>query len=200
MITQWATPECPAAGTPKDSLEPRLFVISGEDPADLEALAHEYREQFHPFHPIGPVERFLVDTMIQCDWKKRRLTRAENQFLRVISEVFNDSSEPLGAGYEFDVAGPNILKNFFRQQQANERSYFRAITELRSQQQQCQPAKPVQAAQDATPPGPEPQHYPQTGGIGFVPQQTVPGAQPEPAVTYINLGTGHPKDGLVFVG
>jgi hypothetical protein len=197
MITQCAAPECPATGIPKDSLEPRLFVIPGEDPADLEALAREYREQFHP---VGPVERFLVDTMIQCDWKKRRLTRAENQFLRVISKVFNDSSEPLGAGYEYDGAGPNILKSFFRQQQANERSYFRAITELRSQQQQRQPAKPVQAAQEATPPVPEPQHYPQTGGIGFVPQQTVPGPQPEPAVTYINLGTGHPKDGLVFVG
>jgi hypothetical protein len=202
------TPGCPAEGNPtthsaapKDSLDAHLHVIPGEDPADLEALAREYRTQFHP---VGPVERFLVDTLIQCDWKKRRLTRAENQFLRVISEAFHDYSEPLGAGYEFDGAGPNILRSFFRQQAANERSYFRAITELRSQQEQRQPAKPAQPAKEASVP-PEPQHhYPQTGGIGFVSQNDAPAVplaptEPAPPVT-INLGKGHPKDGLVFVG
>src|ERR1017187_6113146 len=143
------TPERPAAGNPKDSIDSRFYVIPGEDPVELEALAREYREQFHP---VGPVERFLVDTLIQCDWKKRRLTRAENQFLRVISKAFNDHSEPLGAGYEFDGSGPNILKNFFRQHTANERSYFRAMTELRSLQEQRQPAKPAQPAKEASVP------------------------------------------------
>jgi hypothetical protein len=189
------TPECPAAGNPKDSIDARFHVIPGEDPAELEALAREYREQFHP---VGPVERFFVDTLIQCDWKRRRLTRAENQFLRVISKAFNDSSEPLGAGYEYDGVGPNILKNLFRQQAANERSYFRAITELRSQQQQRQPAQSAQPAKDTSLPT-ESHHYPPTGGIGFVPQPDAPPAQPAPLVT-VNLGKGHPKDGLVFVG
>ena len=186
------TPERPAAGNPKDSIDSRFYVIPGEDPAELEALAREYREQFHP---VGPVERFFVDTLIQCDWKKRRLTRAENQFLRVISKVFNDSPEPLGAGYEYDGAGPNILRSLFRQQAANERSYFRAITELRSLQQQRQPAQPAHQPS----PSPEPNHYPQTGGIGFVPQPDAPPAAPAIPVV-VNLGKGHPKEDLVFVG
>jgi hypothetical protein len=193
MINPSAKPtECPAARTPKDSLDPGLFVIPGEDPADLEALAREYRQQFQP---VGPVERFLVDTLIQCDWRKRRLTRAENQFLRVIAKAFNDSAEPFGAGYEWDGTGPNILKSFFRQQAANERSYFAAMTELRNQQQQRQPAKPANQPS----PSPVPKHHPQTGGIGFVPSPDTPAAPPAPPVV-VNLGKGHPKEGLVFVG
>jgi hypothetical protein len=48
----------------KHGIEARSLVIPGEDPAELEALALDYRTQFHP---EGPLERFLVDTLIRAD-------------------------------------------------------------------------------------------------------------------------------------
>lgn len=186
---------CPAEGNPAtdNSLDARCFVIPGEDPAGFEALVREYREQFLP---AGPVERFLVDTLIQCDWKKRRLTRAENQFLRLIARTLTGSSELLRAAYESGGPHSGALHSLFRLQAANERSYFRAITELRRLQQQRQPAQPGREAFD-------PQHHPQTGGIGFVPKSAPPEPAPpeHPAAPIVlNLGKGHPPEGLVFVG
>ena len=51
-------------------------VIPGEDPCQLEALAADYHRQFQP---AGPLERFLVDSLVYADWQLRRLRRAEAQ-------------------------------------------------------------------------------------------------------------------------
>ena len=67
--------------TPEDtSKSPRLKtginaqsqVISGEDPAELAALAAEYHDQFQPATALA---RFLVDALISADWQLRRLRR-----------------------------------------------------------------------------------------------------------------------------
>lgn len=131
----------PAAGAPtrsKDFFNCPIYVIPGEDPADLEALISEYRSKFKP---EGPIERFLVDTLIECDWRKRRIARAENEFLRISLKAFRENEGPLGASYEYDVTGPNILKTFHRQHRANERSYFRALRDLHAAQQERQSAQ-----------------------------------------------------------
>ena len=44
----------------KPRFDARSYVIRGEDPAQLEAIATGYFEQFQPH---GPVERLLVETM-----------------------------------------------------------------------------------------------------------------------------------------
>ena len=62
-------------------IEARSLVIPGEDPAELEALALEYHQQFNA---VGPLERFLVDTLVRDDWNRRRYTRIEAQVLKVL--------------------------------------------------------------------------------------------------------------------
>ena len=48
------------APLPKPRFDARSYVVRGEDPAQLEALATGYFEQFQPH---GPVERLLVETL-----------------------------------------------------------------------------------------------------------------------------------------
>ena len=109
-------------------------VIPGEDPAEFEALAAAYH---HQFQPVGPLEARLVETIIQSDWMERRLNRIETEMLR---HLLADESLPadcaLGAVYARDAERQNPLYRVFQRRMAAERSYFRAIRELRAIQQQ----------------------------------------------------------------
>jgi hypothetical protein len=63
----------------KHGMDAQSLIIPGEDPAELEALAHDYHLQFRPH---GPEETFLVETLIRTDWNKSRLRRIETELLR----------------------------------------------------------------------------------------------------------------------
>ena len=54
----------------KHGLDAQSVIIPGEDPAEYDALAAQYRDEFHP---ATPSEAFHVDTMLRADWQKRRL-------------------------------------------------------------------------------------------------------------------------------
>jgi hypothetical protein len=60
----------------RSGIDAKSQVIHFETPADLEYLKIEYRDRFHP---ITPVERMLVDTLIDCEWLIRRFRRIEAQ-------------------------------------------------------------------------------------------------------------------------
>jgi hypothetical protein len=60
----------------KSGLHAQSQVIPGEYPAELEALAASYREEFQPESPQNSV---LVDSMIAADWQLRRLRKMEAQ-------------------------------------------------------------------------------------------------------------------------
>src|SRR5256885_7632534 len=55
-------------------LDAKSVIIPGEDPAEYDALAGGYRDEFCP---ATPSETFVVDTMIRADWSKRRLQPME---------------------------------------------------------------------------------------------------------------------------
>ena len=136
-------------------LEARPLVIPGEDPAELEALALDYYNQFHP---EGPLERFLVDTLVRADWDRRRYTRMEGQLLQSGLDALESRSAQL----------------VFRRLAYAERLYFRSLKELRRAQkdraiedevgQALPPAKPLthSSAPNPQPLAPE--------EIGFVPE------------------------------
>ncbi len=141
------TPEGKAAvrfNALKHGLDAGLLVIPGEDPEELDALIFEYYEQFRP---ETPVSRYLVDTLVQCDWSRRRLSRLEANIITALS-----GEEPSGPLARADRAalGSAPLDRVFRQLNALERQYFRALAELRRLPEQ--------------PPAAE---------IGFVPQESV---------------------------
>ena len=49
-------------------------VIPDEDPEQLRELAHSYIERWEP---SLDEERYLVDNLVRCDWRMRRLNRVE---------------------------------------------------------------------------------------------------------------------------
>src|SRR5437764_7495078 len=65
----------------KHGLDAKSVIIPGEDPAEYEALAAEYREEFQP---ATPSETFHVDSMIRADWQKRRLQPVETELYQTI--------------------------------------------------------------------------------------------------------------------
>ena len=122
----------------KHGVDARSLVIPGEDPAELEALAHDYHEQFRP---VGPLESFLVDTLVQSDWNKRRYARAEAQLLSAVVVHPEVPTEcPLGAVFARD--DNQTLQRIFRRLQAAEQSYFRSLKELRRTQAERQSQGP----------------------------------------------------------
>jgi hypothetical protein len=115
-------------------IDARSLLLPGEDPAELEALAQDYRDRFRP---NGPLENYLVDALIQSDWQKRRYLRAEAQLLGTAMLDPEIPVEcPLGAVYAQDTT--EGVRRILRRLDSAERSYFRALQELRRRE----PARP----------------------------------------------------------
>ena len=100
--------------------------LNDEDPDALADLISEYYEEFRP---EGPRERYYVDSMIQSDWLRRRLCRSEAELYRALTEG-EESDTSLGKAWERDAAGPNALTKIFRQLNALDRDYGRAMNAL----------------------------------------------------------------------
>jgi hypothetical protein len=101
----------------KSGIHAESQVIPGEDPAELEALAANYCEQFQP---ATPLEVFLVDAIVTADWQLRRLRKLE---ARLWEREFSAPEE---------IPGP-ALTRLHRRIDAAERSYYRALKELQAQ-------------------------------------------------------------------
>jgi hypothetical protein len=153
----------------KHGVDARQTVIPGENQADLECLAAEYQDHLCP---ATAVERYLVDTLILSDWLRRRLQRAQAELYTVLAGHPGLVGR-LSYAWESDAAGSNTLQKVFRQLSTLERSYLRALTELRRIKEDCDQPAPAQ------PPEPQPisaSAPPQTGGLGFV--SSTPGLAP----------------------
>jgi hypothetical protein len=167
-------------------VEARSLVIPGEDPAELEALAAQY---FERFQPVGPSERFFLETIVHADWDRRRYSRIEGRILQ--QQMREEKASAIEA-----VAG-KMSQLVYRRLAASERSYFRALRELQREQNQrltekealaealalsaalalTGPAKPAAAPMESAP-------------IGFVPDES---RQPvEPAAKDRSTGLENP--------
>jgi len=154
----------------KHGLEARSLVIPGEDPAELEALALDYHAQFNP---VGPLEDYLVDTLVQSDWARRRWVRLEAQVTTIMLAEQGAGAEPQFA--PFTGTEPRLI---FRRLAAAERSYFRALKELGRAQQARQAQDEEPCGEPAAVSNPAPAS-PAEPPIGFVPPICVrPVSQP----------------------
>jgi hypothetical protein len=147
-------------------LEARSRVIPGEDPAQFESLAAAYHSQFNP---VGPLEDFLVESIVAADWNRRRYTLIEAQLYRALMSAARrrldapknpDPISELAAVFGDDVIGAKILQSAFRQLASAERSYFRALTQLRRAQNERRAEEQAEQAEAEAPPAVPP--------IGFV--------------------------------
>jgi hypothetical protein len=152
------TPEGKAAvrlNALKHGLDARLLVIPGEDPDELDALALEYYDQFRPETPVA---RYLVDSLVHCDWNRRRLLRLQANIIRSLSG--EDPNDPF-ARADRAAFGPAPLDRVFRQLNALERQYFRALAQLHRPSEQPPVHEigfvpPNPSVQPISPPAPPP--------------------------------------------
>ena len=146
----------------KHGIDAASVVIPGEDPAEYEALAADYRRDFRP---QSPSEIFHVDTMLRADWLKRRLQLVEGDLYRTLLAETPGAS--LAAALLSESPAARLLARTQRQIAAFERTWHRANTELSRAR--------AEAAKDLDDCGPSFDRYldfispPLPARIGFVP-------------------------------
>ena len=157
-------PDLPGAAL-HTGIDAAAQVIPGEDPGQLEALAADYHRQFQP---VGPLERFLVDSLVYADWQLRRLRRAEAQLwhdqLRQARESYKGLNEAAPLGHVFERARDDF-HYMQRRIDSTERSYFRSLKQLQRLQP---PPREIPAPELASFRQPAP-----VAQIGFVPQPRI---------------------------
>ena len=148
----------------------KLLVIPGENPDELVELARDYRLQFRP---DGPEQEFLLETLVNADWLRRRYMRLEAEITNQALAEMEPCPNPLGALYLSNSPAARALDRIRRQYEAAQRAWLTAYKHL--------DALRKQAAETAlfTMAAPLPMSIPPQPEIGFVP----PGAaQASPTV------------------
>jgi hypothetical protein len=132
----------------KHGIDAQSLVIPGEDPAQLQELADDYQSTLQP---TNPVENFLVDTVIHCDWNKRRYIRVQSQLLRLVlpANAAADAVDfALAETFLDSTAEAKALQRVARRIAAEHRNYMRALAEL----QRLRKPKPEPEPEPAQPP------------------------------------------------
>jgi hypothetical protein len=119
----------------KRGIDAASLVIPGEDPADYDALADHYLQEFRP---QSPSESFHVDTMLRADWQKGRLQRVEAELFRTV--LAESPGNSLAAVLLAESPAAKLLVRVQRQIAAFERTWYRANTELRRARAEAEPA------------------------------------------------------------
>jgi hypothetical protein len=152
----------------KSGLDAKSQVIPGEDPAELAALAENYRRQFQP---ATPFEIFLVDALVTADWRLRRFRKLEP--LLWCEDALFDPDSPEARG----------LTRLYQRLDAAERSFYRALKELQRQIAARAEAELAALSQPDTAIAHESPFFPPQE-IGFVSpllEQPLPSAAPVPS-------------------
>ena len=146
----------------KHGLDAKTLVLKHEQQSDLDLLTAEY---FDSCKPTTPKQRYLVETLINCDWLRRRYLRTETELWnRNIDDtefVDSDSKKPQKwpLGRAFGWKSDQLVRVDHRLYSAH-RTYTSAVKQL----QVLQAADTTAPAPDSTPvqgpadptPSPEP--------------------------------------------
>jgi hypothetical protein len=131
-------------------------IMFDETPEDLADLSAEYHEHHNP---ADSDQRFLVDTLVNYEWRIRRIRRVEAALWQTASNTFlvknieTTSTCTSGDAFATDSA---TFERLQRVANSCERVYYRAHKELERLQAQTQ-AKVGQALPPANPGAPLPQ-------------------------------------------
>jgi hypothetical protein len=168
-------------------------IMFDEKPEDLAELSAEYHDQCSP---ADAKQRFLVDTLVNNEWRLRRIRRVEAELWQTASDFFLvkniETTVTCTSGDAF-AADSSTFERLQRVANSCERVYHRASHELERLQAQAKvelanvPANPgPPPPQSAPAPARQPeQSKPTSGNMGSVrqnpktPNRTAP--QPPPA-------------------
>lgn len=103
----------------KTGIDAESEILPGEDPAALATLTTEYHLHFLPG---TPVEQYLVDSIVDADWQRRR-------YRRLLPQLFQDATT--------DPIAEARLVRLYRRMDTAERTYFRSLCQLGRQRIQA---------------------------------------------------------------
>jgi hypothetical protein len=172
----------------KHGIDAASVVIPGEDSAEYEALAADYRDEYRP---QSASESFHVDTMLRADWLKRRMEIVEADLYRTI--MIEAPGNPLATALLAETPAAKLLLRIQRQIAAFERTWHRANNEFNRARAEAGIA-PVASPETSLEPA-ELASFPQTA------ERRLPHVPAAPAATHewppIDEKTGKPR---YFVG
>jgi hypothetical protein len=104
-------------------------VVLPEEQEEFDRFAAALREEWQP---QGPLERFLLDRIIHCAWRLKRVPRLETGVLTALRQKeavvpAHDDSALLGRAY---MEGTGVLANLSRHERQIERSLREAQHEF----------------------------------------------------------------------
>jgi hypothetical protein len=153
----------------KSGIDAKSQVIRSEKAIALEALKTEYYDRYHP---TTPVQRMLVDTLIDAEWLLRRFRVCEAQLWEQGADVALKPTEDIERAQGFRC-NADYFARLQRRIDTAHRNYRNALHELERLQ--------VEENRDPDPAPVTPTIQTQKPQNGFVPQ--MPEINPQPAAT-----------------
>jgi hypothetical protein len=117
----------------KHGIDAKQQIIFHESAEDLAELATEYHEFYSP---ANVDERFLVDTLVNNEWRLRRLRSVEADPWRAANNLFIENHPEIGEsgfGDAFEASGP-AFDRLQRIMNSCQRQYHQARKELQALQ------------------------------------------------------------------
>jgi hypothetical protein len=125
----------------KHGLTSKQVVLPGEDPAAYDELRRDLHDDFNP---AGTAEATLVDLIAEHTWRLQRVRRAETAIMARLIDDCNFRSEAALCDDQLD--------RIRRYEVTIERSYHRALDQLRKLQKERRTIEKQAAAARKTPP------------------------------------------------
>jgi hypothetical protein len=161
----------------KHGLTSEVLIPMDEDRPEFDRLCDAFETEFQP---IGPTEESLLENLVAAKWRLGRARKEETGFfVKRAIELEHESQEyrelarnaRLAMIVDLDSAGSNTLAKISRYEARLERSFYKALSELRRIQSQREPLEPAAAKQTQSEDQPEPTPSPMA---------TEPSPQPDP--------------------
>jgi len=161
----------------KSGIDAKAQIVTGERASNLELLKSEY---YLHFHPTSPIQRMLVDTLIDSEWLLRRFRVVEAQLWESGVRLIGRGDGEVSLGLAFDFRNV-VFGRLQRRVNTALKNYYNALKELRQLQLEMPPAAPEPPSPPDPDPDPEPapqptptKDQPPQSQNGFVPQSPVP--------------------------
>jgi hypothetical protein len=154
----------------KHGLTAEVLIPSREEQPEFDRLCDAFEAEYQP---IGPTEETLLEILVAATWRLGRARKAETGFfLKRAIELSHESKDyrdlpansRLAMIVDLDSAGPDTLVKISRYEGRLERSFYKALNELRRAQQQREPAESVAAKQTQSEDQPTEQTAPPVAG------------------------------------
>jgi hypothetical protein len=147
----------------KHGLTAEILIPSMEDRPEFDRLCDAFETEYQP---VGPTEESLLENLAAAKWRLSRAHKAETGFFLKRSLDLEHESQDyrelpangrLALIVDLDSAGSDTLAKISRYEARLERSFYKALTELRRTISQREPVAAKQTQSEAQPPEPAPQ-------------------------------------------